>query len=87
MGQIVSQNARVLGHIPAEPPLNRRVTPTGPGQPTHEGLYLERNGADSHFTIRVPLLGILDPPTELRDSLQVLLDSHPFDPVSPTTFS
>ncbi|KAF4471639.1 hypothetical protein FALBO_1456 [Fusarium albosuccineum] len=79
--KVLTQNARVILCIPAEPVMNIRPTATGRGQPTMWNLYKEEDGSDSHYNLRVPYLGLLSPSSVLLESLKALLDAHPSDPI------
>ncbi|KAJ3528738.1 hypothetical protein NM208_g10071 [Fusarium decemcellulare] len=81
IGKVLKQNARLIEYVPAEPVMNIRPTAAGRGQPCLEHLYKELGGADSHYQLRVPPLGVWTPSPVLLERLNLILDAHPFDPV------
>ncbi|KAG5751380.1 hypothetical protein H9Q69_002218 [Fusarium xylarioides] len=78
MARLVRQNNRVLQYLPVEPLQNLKVSDDAGHQPSHRTLY-HRNGIDTHWMYYATPLGIVEPPKELIDRLNIFLSIHPLD--------
>ncbi|KAF5709704.1 hypothetical protein FMUND_9893 [Fusarium mundagurra] len=75
MARLVRQNNRVLQYLPVEPLQNLKVSDDAGHQPSHCTLY-HRNGIDTHWVYHATPLGIIEPPKELIDRLNIFLSIY-----------
>ncbi|KAF5669397.1 hypothetical protein FDENT_11559 [Fusarium denticulatum] len=78
LARLVRQNNRVLQYLPVEPLQNLKVNDDAGRQPSHRTLY-HGNGIDTHWMYHATPLGIVEPPQEPIDRLNVFLSTHYLD--------
>ncbi|KAF5593594.1 hypothetical protein FPANT_5104 [Fusarium pseudoanthophilum] len=78
MARLMRQNNRVLQYLPVEPLQDLKVNDDDGRQPSHRTLD-HRNGIDTHWMYHATPLGIVEPPKEPIDRLNVFLSTHSLD--------
>ncbi|KIL87101.1 hypothetical protein FAVG1_09655 [Fusarium avenaceum] len=81
-GKISLSHKRMTEGLPFDPPAHHKPEIEGDSQPDLAHLYHGIGGRDTHFTLDLPCLGIIEIPKELIDRLITFLWKYPHDPMA-----